>query len=73
VDKSGKSYILHPLRIMARMTTDEERSVALLHYVIEDSEFTAESLLDAGIPSDVVEAVQCLTKVDGEDYELQRS
>ena len=51
------------------MESEEEMSVALLHDVIEDSEFTATDLLTSGIPSTVVKAVECLTKKQGEDYE----
>jgi len=69
-DKAGKTYILHPLRLMAQMETEEEMSVALLHDVIEDSEYTAEDLLNNGIPAVVVKAVQCLTKSPDENYEL---
>ena len=68
-DKAGKAYILHPLRIMAKMETEEEMSVALLHDVIEDSDYTAEDLLNNGIPSNVVNAVKSLTKIHGESYE----
>lgn len=68
-DKAGKAYILHPLRIMAKMETDEEMCVALLHDVIEDSDFTAEDLIDNGIPANVVNTVQYLTKNTGENYE----
>ena len=68
-DKAGKTYILHPLRLMSKMETDEEMSVALLHDVIEDSDITADDLLADGIPSTVVTAVQCLTKNKGENYE----
>jgi (p)ppGpp synthase/HD superfamily hydrolase len=68
-DKAGKTYILHPLRIMAKMDTSEEMSVALLHDVIEDSEITAKDLLQEGIPENIVAAVQALTKIEGEDYE----
>ena len=67
-DKAGKAYILHPLRLMARMDSEIEMSVALLHDVIEDSDFTAEDLLNNGIPSNVVNAVQCLTRIQGETY-----
>ena len=69
LDKAGQSYILHPLGIMAKMDTEVEMVVALLHDVLEDSDYTAESLLQAGIPSNIVDAVQCLTKIDGEDYQ----
>ena len=68
-DKAGHEYILHPLRIMAKMKSDEEMSVALLHDVIEDSDITAEQLLAEGIPTEVVDAVVCLTKNEGEDYQ----
>lgn len=68
-DKAGKSYVLHPLRIMAQMETEYEMAVALLHDVIEDSAYTSDDLLQAGIPAEVVEAVQILSKVDGEDYD----
>jgi (p)ppGpp synthase/HD superfamily hydrolase len=67
-DKAGKTYILHPLRIMSRMETEEEMAVALLHDVIEDSEFTSADLLGEGIPPIVVEAVQLLSKEEGENY-----
>ena len=68
-DKAGREYILHPLRVMAKMSTDLERSAALLHDVLEDSDITAEQLLPEGIPAEVVEAVQFLTKKEGEDYQ----
>lgn len=68
-DKAGKTYILHPLRIMSKMNTEEEMSVALLHDVIEDSDYTVEDLLSKNIPAEVVSAVQCLTKIKGENYE----
>ncbi len=67
-DKAGRAYILHPLRIMAKMTTEIEMSAALLHDVIEDSDITATELLAEGIPRVVVEAVLCLTKQSGENY-----
>ena len=69
-DKAGKTYILHPLRLMSKMTTEEEMAVALLHDVIEDSDYTEKDLLNCGIPSEVVNAVLCLTKEEGEDYEM---
>ncbi len=67
-DKAGKTYILHPLRLMAKMETEDEMAVALLHDVIEDSDTTAKDLLRQGIPLHVVQAVECLTKQVGEDY-----
>ena len=68
-DKAGREYIQHPLRVMAKMKTDLEMSVALLHDVIEDSDITAEQLLAEGIPAEVVDAVICLSKNENEDYQ----
>ena len=68
-DKAGREYILHPLRVMAKMQTDLEMSAALLHDVLEDSDITAEQLLAEGIPAEVVEAVRCLSKKENEDYQ----
>ncbi|MDN3640868.1 GTP pyrophosphokinase [Simiduia curdlanivorans] len=68
-DKAGKTYILHPLRIMSKMESEYEMSAALLHDVIEDSDYTAENLLAEGIPREVVEAVQLLSKIEGETYD----
>ena len=68
-DKAGREYILHPLRVMAKMKTDLERSAALLHDVLEDSDITAEQLLAAGIPAEVVEAIQYLSRNENEEYQ----
>ena len=68
-DKAGKTYILHPLRIMSKMETEYEMSAAILHDVIEDSNYSADDLLKEGIPLEVVEAVQLLSKVSGETYD----
>ena len=67
-DKAGREYILHPLRVMAKMKTELEMSAALLHDVIEDSEITADQLLAEGIPAEVVEAVQYLSRNENEEY-----
>lgn len=37
-ERAGEPYILHPIRVMFRMTTSEERMVGLLHDVVEDPE-----------------------------------
>lgn len=68
-DKVGAPYILHPLRIMMKMDTTEERIVAALHDVIEDSDITLEDLREAGFHKSILEAVDGLTRRKGEDYE----
>ncbi len=68
-DRYGKPYILHPLRVMMRMQTDDEKMVAVLHDVVEDSEMTVEDLREAGYPSHIVEAVDGISRREGESYE----
>lgn len=68
LDKAGKDYILHPIHVSQQVKLEEEKAVALLHDVIEDTEITLEDLKKAGMPMDVVEAVNALTKVEGIDY-----
>jgi (p)ppGpp synthase/HD superfamily hydrolase len=66
IDKGGEPYILHPLRVMLRMSTEEERIVAVLHDVVEDSEFTFESLAKEGFSANIISALEALTKRPGE-------
>lgn len=68
-DKAGQPYVLHPLRLMFRMETDEERMAAVLHDVVEDTEWTLDALRTEGFPPAVLRAVDCLTHRDGEGYE----
>ena len=67
--KDGSPYILHPLRLMTRMGTDEERMAAVLHDVVEDTAVTPEDLREAGIPEEVLAAVKLLTHEEGVSYE----
>lgn len=62
VDKAGADYINHPIYVASLVDTEEEKSVALLHDVIEDSDFTLTDLMDRGMPNVVVQAVSLLTK-----------
>jgi (p)ppGpp synthase/HD superfamily hydrolase len=68
-DKAGAPYILHPLRLMLRMRSEMEMMAAILHDVVEDSDWTLDKLRQAGFPDEVVQAVECLTHRDGETYE----
>lgn len=68
VDKGGAPYILHPLRVMLGVEQPEERIVAVLHDVLEDSAVTLEQLCAEGFSASVLAALSALTKVEGEDY-----
>ena len=67
--KDGSPYILHPLRVMARMHADEEKIAAILHDVVEDSDVTLEDLRKAGFPEEVLVVVKLLTHEPGVSYE----
>jgi (p)ppGpp synthase/HD superfamily hydrolase len=72
-DKTGADYILHPLAVAEsiaffewNLQCEQKRIAAMLHDVVEDSPVTLDDLRTAGISEEVVAAVDCLTKRDGE-------
>jgi (p)ppGpp synthase/HD superfamily hydrolase len=69
VDKGGAPYILHPLKVMLRMSTLEQRIVAVLHDVVEDCGVSLDELRKEGFSEDVLTAIESVTKVPGESYE----
>jgi (p)ppGpp synthase/HD superfamily hydrolase len=54
---------------MLRMETEAERIVAILHDVIEDSNLTIQDILGAGYRTEISEAIDYLTRRDGEEYD----
>ena len=64
IDKSGRPYYLHPLRVAMRLAncTAEERHAALLHDVVEDTALTLEDLRAFGYSNEVIELVDILTR-----------
>ncbi|MEW5721579.1 MAG: hypothetical protein AB1896_00615 [Thermodesulfobacteriota bacterium] len=70
-DKAGAPYILHPLRVMFQMDSEEEMTVAVLHDVVEDSDYTLDRLREIGFPDQVLEALDSVTNREaaGETYE----
>jgi (p)ppGpp synthase/HD superfamily hydrolase len=65
-DKAGAPYLLHPLRMMLRMNSEAPMIAAVLHDVVEDSDWTLEQLREKGFSDEVLDAVECLTHRDGE-------
>ena len=75
-DKGGKAYILHPISVMMRCETDAEKTVAILHDVVEDTDWTFEALREEGFTETIIEALKTVTKhSEDEDYDefIQRS
>ena len=69
VDKVGQPYILHELRVMFSLDSEKEKIVGVLHDVVEDTKYTLDDLRGMGYAEDVLAALDCLTKREGERYE----
>lgn len=69
VDKAGKPYILHPLRLMFSRENEIERICAVLHDVIEDTYITLDYLRNNGFSEEVLTALDCLTRRSSESYD----
>lgn len=69
VDKGGKPYILHPLWVMDRVRHLGEKYmiVAVLHDVIEDSDWTLDMLLEEGFSLAIINALRLLTHDNAKD------
>ena len=70
LDKSGKEYIGHPLRVMEMGKTEEEKIVGVLHDVVEDTPWTFEMLEAEGFAPEIIAALRCVTKTsENENYD----
>ncbi len=71
LDKVGQPYILHPIRVMLKMTSKNRRIIAILHDVIEDCSVSFEDLKSWGYDDAVITALRFVTKLPSEkdDYE----
>ena len=68
-DRYNSPYILHPLRVMARLDSATEKIVGILHDVVEDTDWTFDQLSREGFPATILSALECVTKKEGEEYE----
>lgn len=68
-DKGGAPYILHPIRVMMQMDTDQERIVALMHDTVEDSDWFDLAEVEVYFGTRIAAAVDALTKREGESYD----
>ena len=68
-DKSGREYVMHPIRVAERCINPRAKIVALLHDTIEDTEVTVDYLREQGFPGEIISGVLSVTKQEGEDYE----
>ena len=61
VDKSGVPYVFHPIHLAEQMLDEETTIVALLHDVVEDTDYTISDLREMGFPETVLEAILLMT------------
>ncbi len=67
--KDGTPYALHPIRLSLTLETEEQKIVALLHDVVEDTDWTFEDLEREGFSGTINAALRLLTHNDGSPYE----
>ena len=61
MDKSGVPYIFHPIQVAQSMTDEASTCAALLHDVVEDTDWTFEQLEAEGFGAQVMDALRLLT------------
>lgn len=67
-DLSGVPYVFHPFHLAEQMETENEICAALLHDVVEDSDYTLEDLKTEGFNREVTDAVGLLTHTPQTPY-----
>jgi (p)ppGpp synthase/HD superfamily hydrolase len=73
VDKAGNLYVLHPLRVMMSLDTEDEKIVGVLHDVVEDCEgWTWDRLRSEGFSEKIIDALQSVSKTPDEEVEFSR-
>ena len=70
-DRGGNPYILHPLKVMHYLKTDDEelQCIALGHDLLEDTEINVQDFIQEGFTYRIINAITALTKIPGESYE----
>jgi (p)ppGpp synthase/HD superfamily hydrolase len=67
-DKSGLPYVFHPFHLAEQMQTEETVIVALLHDLVEDTDYTIADLTEMGFDKAVTDAIALMTHVKGVEY-----
>lgn len=68
VDKSGMPYVFHPFHLAEQMQTEETTVVALLHDLVEDTDYTIEDLVSMGFSKNITDAIALMTHADDVTY-----
>ena len=68
LDKGGYPYIFHPFHLAEQMNSEEAVIVALLHDVVEDTDWTIEDMEKEGFSHNIIDALKLLTHNDDIEY-----
>ena len=68
LDKSGMPYVFHPFHLAEQMPDEDCTVVALLHDVMEDTEYGVEDLRSLGFSDAVLTALMLMTHDDDTPY-----
>ncbi len=60
-DRAGMPYVFHPFHLAEQMQDELSVVCALLHDVVEDTDYTFEILLDMGFPDQAIAVLRLLT------------
>ena len=67
-DKSGMPYVFHPFHLAEQMQDEDTTVVALLHDIVEDTEYTIEDIAAMGFHARVVAAIALMTHAEDVPY-----
>lgn len=68
LDKGGIPYVFHPWHLAEQMDDEISTVAALLHDVVEDTDWTLEQLAAEGFPEEAMEVLALLTHPEGQPY-----
>lgn len=68
VDKTGIPYVFHPFHLAEQMKDEYTTVIALLHDVVEDTDYTFNDLENMGYPKEIIDALKLLTHEDNISY-----
>ena len=69
VNDKAQPYVLHPLRMMFKAVTIEEKIIAVLHDVIEKTTIDLEYLRSVGFSDRIVLGIDALSRRPQENYD----
>lgn len=68
IDKSGMPYVFHPFHLAEQMNDEQTTIVALLHDVIEDTDYTFDDLKTNGFDDVIIDALKLMTHDESVPY-----